>query len=263
MLKLFIICWLLGAFAGTIAGLLGVGGGLIIVPVLAFVFLDNHFSPDVVMHLALGTSLATIVFTSISSVYAHQKRGAVLWSIAFRLAPGIIVGALMGAAIADQLPAHALRFIFGIFELLVAGQMAFGLKPNAGRHLAGSPGLFLAGSIIGCASAIVGIGGGSLTVPFLVWNNITMRNSVATSSACGLPIAVAGSIGFILMGWHDPALPAYSFGYIYWPAVLGIVFASVLFAPMGAWLAHRLPTNIVKQFFAVFLGILGVRMLIG
>ena len=116
MLKLFIICWLLGAFAGTIAGLLGVGGGLIIVPVLAFVFLDNHFSPDVVMHLALGTSLATIVFTSISSVYAHQKRGAVLWSIAFRLAPGIIVGALMGAAIADQLPAHALRFIFGIFD---------------------------------------------------------------------------------------------------------------------------------------------------
>ena len=141
--------------------------------------------------------------------------------------------------------------------------LAFGLRPNAHRQLPNTPAMWAAGTVIGTVSAIVGIGGGTLTVPFLVWCNVTMRNAVATSSACGLPIAVAGTIGFIVAGWNEPALPDHSTGYVYWPAFAGIVAASVLFAPLGAWLAHKLPAPILKRLFAIFLAVLGVRMLSG
>ena len=252
-----------GAFAGTIAGLLGVGGGLIIVPVLALLFQRWGFPDSVLMHLAIGTSLATIVLTAISSMHAHHRRGAVDWSVFRRLTPGIVVGALLGAVIADFMPAKTLRLFFGVFELAVAAQIGLSLLASPHRRLPGGVGMGIAGVVIGALSAVVGIGGGTLTVPFLVWCNVALRNAVATSSATGLPIAVAGAVGFVLTGWNEPDLPAWSTGYLYWPALAGIAAASLAFAPLGAWLAHTLPVDTLRRFFAIFLAVLGVRMLLG
>lgn len=251
---------LLGAFAGVLAGLLGVGGGLIIVPVLAIIFAERGF--DGVMHLAVGTSLATIVFTSISSVLAHHRRGAVRWEVFARLAPGIIIGALAGAAIADLMPGDGLRVVFGIFELAVAAQMALSVRPSPQRQLPGPAGMGVAGGVIGAVSAVVGIGGGTLTVPFLTWCNVPMRQAVATSAACGLPIALGGAAGFAGTGWGEPNLPDYTLGYLYLPALVSVVIASVAFAPLGARLAHSIPAAALKRFFALFLAILGIRMLV-
>jgi uncharacterized membrane protein YfcA len=254
----------LGAFAGTVAGLLGVGGGLIIVPVLAIVFAQQGVSAEYLMHLAVGTSLATIVPTSISSVVAHHRRGAVLWDVFRRLLPGIVVGAAAGAILARFLDTAVLRTAFGVFELLVAAQLALDIKPAPHRELPGRTGMTVAGSVIGAVSAVLGIGGGTLTVPFLVWCNTQVRKAVATSSACGLPIAVAGGVGFVFTGWGvSSSLPPLSFGFVYLPALLGISVASVLFAPLGARLAHWLAPHILKRLFAVFLAILGLRMLLG
>lgn len=253
----------LGAFAGVLAGLFGVGGGLVIVPVLAFLFRQQGISPDVLMHLAVGTSLATIVLTSLSSVYAHHRRGAVQWRLVWQLSPGIILGALLGAALAERLPGEQLRTVFGVFELLVALQMGSGLKASPHRGLPQWPGMIIAGSLIGGISSIVGIGGGTMTVPFLQWCNVSMRQAVATSAACGLPIAMAGAIGFVINGWGKLSLPEFSSGFLYWPAFAGIVIASMLFAPLGARLAHALPAVQLKRIFALFLAFLGVRMLLG
>ena len=257
-----LIAYLLtGAFAGFVAGLLGVGGGLVIVPALVFVFARIGFSPDVLVHLAVGTSLSTIIVTSISSMRAHHKHRAVDWSVFRQLTPGIVVGALLGAIVADRLPSATLRTVFGVFELLVAVQMAIQWNAAPHRQLPGASGLGAAGAVIGTISSIIGIGGGTLTVPFLTWCNVSIRNAVATSSACGLPIAVAGAIGFVLTGWRTPNLPPLATGYLYWPAFAGIAVVSLLFAPLGARLTHTLPTTVLRRVFAVFLAVLGVRML--
>lgn len=253
---------LAGVIAGLLAGMLGVGGGLVIVPVLVYLFTLQGFDSSVIMHLAIGTSLATIVLTSISSVRAHHQRGAVLWPVVVRLSPGIVVGAWLGAAVAHLLPTTALRIIFGLFELAVATQMALELSAAPHRQLPGRIATGIAGIIIGTVSAIVGIGGGTLTVPFLTWCNVEIRRAVATSAACGLPIALAGSIAFIVSGWHQPALPSASSGYLHWPAVLGIGITSVLLAPFGARLAHTLPVKTLRRTFALFLALLGLRMLL-
>ncbi len=252
-----------GAFAGLIAGLLGVGGGLVIVPVLALLFERAGVDAAVLMHLAIGTSLATIVVTSLSSLRAHARCGAVRWDVFIALTPGIVLGALTGAAMASRLTGHSLRAFFGLFELAVALQIGFDLVTSAHRRLPGTPGMTLAGGVIGFVSAIVGIGGGTLTVPFLVWCNVSIRQAVATAAACGLPIALAGASGFVASGWAEAGLPPGSTGFLYWPAFAGIAVASVLMAPFGARLAHRLPTQMLRRLFAVFLVILGVRMLIG
>ncbi|HRX70636.1 MAG: sulfite exporter TauE/SafE family protein [Gammaproteobacteria bacterium] len=262
MLSTLLLYLTLGAFAGVMAGLLGVGGGLIIVPVLAWIFHHQHISDAVIMHLAIGTSLATIVVTSISSVRAHHRHGAVLWPVFWRLTPGIIVGAWVGAAIADALPSAVLSKVFAIFVLTVAAQMGFGAKPAPHRELPGTVGMTAVGGIIGTVSAIVGIGGGSLTVPFLTWCNTVIRQAVATSAACGLPIALAGAFGFVVTGLNAAGLPAWSLGYVYGPALLGITVTSTLSAPLGARLAHTLPTEMLKKVFAVFLAIIGARMLL-
>ena len=252
----------LGVIAGFVAGLFGVGGGLIIVPVLILVFQSNNFSPYVIVHMAIGTSLATIMFTSISSVHAHHFRHkAVRWDIVKKLTPGIIIGALLGAVIADFISAKILQQFFGFFELFVATQMLLNIKAHAARVLPGVVGMTSTGAGIGAVSSIVGIGGGTLTVPFLVWCNVKMQEAVATSSACGLPIAVAGCIGFIVTGWNEITLPEYSFGYIYWPAFLSIVISSIFMAPVGAWLAHRLSASKLKRGFSLVLFLLGAKML--
>ena len=263
MLTTLLLYLALGAFAGVMAGMLGVGGGLIIVPVLAWIFGRQSVSDALIMHLAIGTSLASIVITSISSIRAHHQRGAVLWPAFWRLTPGIVIGAWLGAAVADLLSSAALTKIFAVFVLMVAAQMAFGAKPAPQRELPKPTGMAATGVVIGMVSAIVGIGGGSLTVPFLSWCNTPIRQAVATSAACGLPIALAGALGFIVTGLNVPHLPAWSLGYVYGPALVGVAFASMLTAPLGAKLAHTLPTNSLKKVFAVFLAAVGSKMLLG
>lgn len=258
----FAIYLMVGSLAGVLAGLLGVGGGLVIVPTLIWIFHGNGFDSTIVVHLAVGTSLATIVVTSISSIRAHHSRGAVLWIHVLQLAPGIVLGAWVGAVIADLLPTLWLQRVFGGFAILVGIQMGIGAKPSPHRELPGRPGMSLAGAVIGAISSVVGIGGGSLTVPFLSWCNVNMRNAVATSAACGLPIAIAGAIGFLVVGWSEAALPVGSSGYIYWPALTGIVVASFFLAPLGARLAHTLPIVTLKRGFALLLLLLGTKMLV-
>jgi uncharacterized membrane protein YfcA len=258
----FLVFLALGAFAGVLAGLLGVGGGLVIVPVVAAVLAHQGITGDVVMHLALGTSLATIMFTSVSSVRAHHARGAVQWQAVGQLTPGIVIGALIGSRVAHHLPGENLRLIFGLFVILVALQMGLGAKPAPHRQLPRRLGMGVAGGVIGFLSAIVGIGGGSLTVPFLHYCNLSMRAAVATSAACGFPIALAGAAGFLVNGWDVAGRPSGSLGYVYLPALAGIALASVFFAPVGARLAHTVPADKLKRFFALLLAIIGLRMLI-
>ncbi len=257
---LFAYC-LLGIFAGTMAGLLGVGGGLIIVPALIAIWQPAGVGGTYVMQLAIGTSLATIVLTSIASVRAHHQRGSVQWDTFWRLTPGVVLGAWLGAALATQMSGEALKSIFGIFELLVAAQMAFGLRPAPHRGLPGQAGMTLVGSGIGAVSSIIGIGGGTMTVPFLSWCNVTIHKAVGTSAACGLPIAIGGAISYLVLGWNSAALPSWSAGFIYGPALAGIAVTSMLFAPLGAALAHRLSTVVLKRAFAGFLALLGIWML--
>ncbi len=254
---------LLGAFAGVFAGLLGIGGGLVIVPALIFLFRSQGFAPGVVVHLAIGTSLATIVPTSLSSMVAHQRRRAVQWPVFWLLTPGIITGTFLGAAIADALPGRLLRTLFGLFALAVAVQLALNRTPAPHRRLPGRAGMVAAGSVIGAVSGVVGLGGGSLTVPFLVWCNVNVRQAVATSAACGFPIAVSGTLGFVASGWGKSGLPSFATGHVYWPAVAGIAVASVLLAPLGARLAHTLPVKLLKRSFAVFLAAVSLKMLLG
>jgi len=248
MLELFISYIGLGVIAGFIAGLLGVGGGLIIVPALILIFQSNYFNPNIIVHLAIGTSLATIIFTYLSSIYTHNvTHKAVRWDIVKKLTPGIIVGAFFGAIIAESISAKILQQFFGIFELFVAVQMALNIKPHSSRSLPGNTGILTAGTGIGTISSIVGIGGGTLTVPFLVWCNVKMQQAVATSSDCGLPIAGEGCVGFVITGWNESNLPENSLGYVYWPAFITIVISSMLLAPLGAWLAHRLAAAKLKH----------------
>lgn len=251
---------LLGALAGVLAGLLGLGGGLLIVPVLVWLFSAQEFADNLIMIMAVATSLATIVFTSISSVLAHHQLGSVIWTKVKKLIPGIILGSVMGAVVADQLSAGVLRTVYILFLVAVGLQMAFQVQPSA-RIKQVSPIIdWMAGNIIGLMSAILGIGGGTLTVPYLTMTQHPMRNAVAISSACGLPIAFAGTLSYAVLGWNSGQLPEYSLGYVYLPAFAGIVFFSVLTAPIGAKLAHKLPAQKLKRIFSLFLFVMAVKM---
>lgn len=263
-MELLLIYLLVGVGAGLIAGLLGLGGGVVIVPALAVVFAARpEIAPELVMHLAIGTSLAAIVPTAVSSTWAHHRHGAIRWEIFRAMAAALAVGALLGAAVADHLPGAWLARIFGAFIIAVGVQIFLGARAPGHRDLPGRGGLLAAGGIIGAASAILGIGGGSLTVPFLNYCRVEVKQAVATSAACGLVLGALGAIGFLLTGQDHPQLPAWSTGYIYWPAAAGIVLASVTCAPLGARLAHRLPTLVLKRIFALFLIANGARMLVG
>ncbi|MGR9105367.1 MAG: sulfite exporter TauE/SafE family protein [Gammaproteobacteria bacterium] len=252
----------LGAAAGFFAGLFGIGGGIILVPFLSWIFAEQGVAPNLIMLSAIATSLSTIIPTSLSSINAHHRHGAIKWDLVFALAPSILVGSLIGTVIAGQLETHILKMIFGIFLILVSIQMGFQIKPKK-QTLILTKGLgALVGTLIGAVSSLLGIGGGTLTVPFLMKCKQPIRNAVAISSACGFPIAVAGTIGYIALGWQIPDRPAWSLGYIYGPAFIGIVTSSVLFAPLGAKLAHSVPTTHLKRLFAVFLFIVGCKLML-
>lgn len=248
----------LGLIAGFVAGLLGVGGGLIIVPVLAWL-LEAQGVTHNAMHYALGTSLASILFTSISSLRAHDARGAVDWNTLRRIAPGIVAGAFIGAALAARLSPAPLKIFFVAFLFYAAVQMWWNFKPTPHRQLPGNISMFGAGGIIGAVSSWVGIGGGTLSVPFQLWCNVPLHRAIGTSAAIGLPIAAAGAVGYALNGPAAASFPG-TLGYIHLTALAGIALGSILTAPLGALSAHALPVGKLKRIFALLLLTLAVRM---
>lgn len=259
-MSFFVALLVLGLVAGFIAGLLGVGGGLVMVPVLVVLFAQQGFDPAWHMHLALGTSLAVIVLTSISSLLAHHAHGAVRWDTVRRISPGIALGTLMGAFVARYLSDFGLRLFFIAFLFYAATQMWLEYKPKPHRELPGWPGMTAVGTVIGAVSSWVGIGGGTLSVPFQLWCNVGLHQAIGTSAAIGFPLAVAGAAGYALAGQDVAGLPSWSVGFIYLPALAGIAAASGLMAPLGARLAHRLPVKRLKRIFALLLYALGLRM---
>jgi uncharacterized membrane protein YfcA len=261
------LVWILypvfGSLAGIIAGLLGVGGGIVIVPILLFIFGAQGFAADHMMQIALGTSLGSIMFTSVSSFRAHHQRGAVHWDIVKRITPGILVGTFGGTWIAAALSAGFLKGFFACFLYYVSAQMLLNFKPKPARQLPETAGMAGVGGFIGVVSSLVGIGGGTLSVPFMTWCNVPMHHAIGTSAAIGFPIALAGTLGYIVNGWGAPGLPDLNLGYLNLPALCGIALFSMLTAPLGARLAHRLPVVTLKRVFAVFLIFMASRMVWG
>lgn len=252
---------LLGAATGFLAGLFGVGGGLVLVPALVLLFDARQFPAEHLMHLALGTSMATIVFTSLSSLRKHHQHGAVDWQVVRRITPGILLGTAIGAAIASAIPARGLGIFFALFVYLIAAQILFGQEPHPARQLPGRTGMMLFGTAAGWISSLVSIGGGAITVPFLVWCNVPLRHAIGTAAAIGFPIALGGSLGYIAIGTHLNGLPDPHLGYVYLPALFWVALASMLTAPFGARMAHRLRVELLRKLFAVLLIALATRLL--
>jgi len=251
----------LGACAGVLAGLLGVGGGLVIVAVLVWLLPMSGIPAEHAMHAALATSLASILFTAAASARAHHRRGSVLWPSVWRLVPGLLLGAALGALLATTLSGDTLRWLVAGYCLLAAVQMLLGrVAPGDGRADAPrSPLLTLAGTVIGAVSAIVGIGGGSLTVPLLVRLGVAPVRAVGTSSACGVAIAASSAASYALFG-PSGALPSGGVGYVYLPAAIGIAAASMLAAPWGTRLAHAISGVALSRVFALFLLAVGLSL---
>ncbi len=244
---------LIGILSGLFAGLFGTGGGILVVPALILLFTQLELGGDWVPHLAIGTSLATILGTGAASTHAHHRRGGVRWDLFVKLAPGILLGAWTGAGLAAFLPELWLKRFFAGFLVFVGLRMLIRQRPHRVRGLPGTGGLQLAGGGIGMLSALVGIGGGSLTVPFLSGRGLELRQAVGTSAACGLPIALAGTLGFVVAGWGRAGLPELGTGFVYWPAVGVILLTSMPAAPMGAHLAHALPVAVLRRLFGLML----------
>jgi uncharacterized membrane protein YfcA len=257
-----VIFLLLGAIVGFFAGLLGVGGGGIMVPVLTSYFLYKNVPIESVVHLALGTSMASIIMTSASSLYAHQKHKGVIWNIVKTMTPGVLVGTFVATYLVTQISSRHLAIFFALFMSYVSIQMFLNSQPKPSRTPPSKVGLLTAGSGIGAISAVVAIGGGSLTVPFLAWHNVPLNKAIGTSAAIGFPIAFAGTLGYLINGWDSDYQQDYLFGFIYLPAVLLISLVSYFTAPLGARLAHKLPVPVLKKVFAVFLLLLGMKMLL-
>ncbi|TMH32207.1 MAG: sulfite exporter TauE/SafE family protein [Betaproteobacteria bacterium] len=252
---------LLGSFAGFLAGLLGVGGGMLMVPFVTFLLTLKAFPEAYIVKMAVATSLATICFTSLSSLRAHHGRGAIRWDVVKLLAPGIVVGSLLGAQIAKALPARVLALFFALFISFSALRMFIGKKPKPTRQLPGTAGMLGAGGSIGVLSSLAGAGGAFISVPFMTWCNVPIHNAVATSAALGFPIALAGTVGYVIAGWSLHDMPSGTLGFIYLPALLIISLASVTTAPLGAHTAHRMDIAQLKYAFAGLLFALAAYML--
>ena len=256
----YILYLLAGALAGFLSGLFGLGGGVIIVPVLIFMFTASNLSVEIITHLAIGTSLATIVVTSISSALTHHQKGAVRWDLIRWIVPGILLGAVLGGLFAVYLSGPMLQLLFGILLVVVAFQLL--LSPT--YRVVAAPGNFLLGSagiLIGAISSLFGIGGGTLSTPFLTSVGVSIRQAVGSAAACGLPIALAGGLTYLFAGLDNKALPQGSLGYIFIPAWIGIVVASIPFARLGAIVAHKLNEQILKRLFALVILLLGIRFI--
>jgi uncharacterized membrane protein YfcA len=251
---------LTGLFAGFLAGYLGIGGGLVLVPALSWLFSRDPATANVAVQMAVATSLATMLFTSMSSLLAHHRRGAILWSLVRQMIPGLLAGALLGSIIADRIGNVALGNVFGVFALIVGLQMLRGTRQTGSVSVPGRLAVTATGFGIGTVSSLLGIGGGSMTVPWLLWHGQRVQNAVATAAACGYPIAIAGTLGFVMLG--DEPSTALTMGYVHLPALAGVAVFSVIGAPMGVAAVHRSSPLLAKRFFAAFLLLVAVKMLI-
>ena len=251
----------LGAIAGFLAGMFGVGGGLVLVPVLIFLFDSQLFPAEHVMLLALGTSMAAILFTSLASLREHHRHRAVNWRVVRNITPGILIGTGIGASLAASIPTRGLAIFFALFVYFVAVQILIDIRPHAARQLPGAAGMTLAGTFTGCLSSMVSIGGGSIVVPFLVWCNVPLRNAIGTSAAIGFPVAIGGTVGYVFTGSSISGLQAHSVGFIYLPALLWISLASIITAPLSAKATHSLKTGMLRKLFALLLLVLATKLL--
>jgi uncharacterized membrane protein YfcA len=252
---------LVGAFAGFFAGLLGVGGGAVMVPMLTTLFVAQGFPREHLVHLALGTSMAAIVMTSFASLRAHHRHGAVLWAVVRFIAPGVLAGTFLGTFVASRVDSRPLAVFFACFMAYVAVQMLLNIRPQPSRELPGPVGMTCVGMGIGGVSALVAIGGGTMSVPFMTWCNVKVHQAIGTSAAIGLPIAVGGTLGYLVNGWGTPGLPALTVGFVYLPALVLMTVVSTFTAPLGARMAHRLPVATLKKIFAGVLVLLSAKML--
>ncbi len=251
----------LGAIVGLFAGLLGIGGGVIIIVGLLEIFKHLNFPESHLMHMALGTSMASILFGSISSLRAHQQLESVDWSIVKGMAPGILVGGFLATFAAARAPSSVLKIIFAVFMLYTAAQMFMNVKPKRHRELPGGGGMLAAGTLIGAISSLIGVGGAAVSIPFMTWCNVTMHRAIGTAAAIGFPVALFGTIGYIVNGWHIPGLPDHSLGFVYLPACIAIVIPSALVAPYGARLSHKLPVATLKKIFGCLLLLLAGKII--
>ena len=252
----------IGAAVGFFAGMLGIGGGAIMVPLLVMLFEAQGLPKTHILHLAVGTGMATILFTSMSSVRAHAARGAIRWDIAWKITPGILLGGVFGSWIASFIPTAAFAAIFTAVIYIAATNMLLDRKPKPSRQPPGLAGMFVFGFLVSAVSAFTAIGGAFMTVPFMLWCNVPLLQAIGTAAAIGFPIALSGTAGFIATGLREAGLPPYSVGFVYLPALAGIVVSSMLMAPVGAAAAHRLPTLWLKRIFAVLFYLMATRMLL-
>ena len=263
-IEMILVMLAVGSFAGFVAGLLGIGGGMIIVPVVLWVLqMKGLGGIEHAQHLAVGTSFAIMVFTTFSSVMAQQRKGSVDWAVVRRMAPGMVAGVMIGSMLAKRLSNEALQIFFIVFVVLVALKTLTDAKPKPTRSLPGPAGLGAVGSLFGMASSWVGIGGGSLSVPFMLYCNVPVRTAVGTSAGLAWPIAVAGAVGYLYSGWNVAGLPEGALGFWYLPAVAVLSVATMLFAPLGVKAAHKLPPEKLKLAFGVLLLVIAARMLWG
>ena len=249
-----------GMVSGFLAGLLGVGGGLMIVPAIVWVLESAGYLHNV-QHIALGTSLAVMVFTSFASVRAHHKHKAVDWVIVRRMVPAMVLGTLLGSQIAGFIPSRDLKWFFVVYAYAIALQMFYNAKPTGARSLPSNTGLWSVSGLIGVISSFVGIGGGSMSVPFMVWCNVPIQRAIATSAALGWPIAFSGAVGYVVSGWSAPHLPDHSAGFVYLPALATLCLITMTVAPLGAKMAHSLPVAQLKKVFAVLMTLMASQML--
>lgn len=258
-----LICYLiLGAVAGILSGLFGIGGGILIVPALVFFFQLIDFPANLAVHMAMGTSLATIIVTAANSTYAHARQKGVDWAIVRQMTGGIIIGALLGSLLAHSMDGELLEFLFGIYLVLMALKMLCSRQCVSQREMPPKWVTACVGGFIGFKSSLFGVGGGSVSVPFLNYFGQPMKKAAGISAACGLPIALTGTVSYIVMGWNQSDLPAWSFGYIYGPAWLGIVLTSAVCARLGARFAYRWPPLLLKRLFAVMLLLIAAKIFI-
>lgn len=251
----------IGAVVGFFAGLLGIGGGIIIVTSLALMFAAHGLAPEYVMHLAIGTSLAAIMLGSWSSFRAHHRHGAVDWALVRAMVPGLLAGVFAGAIAARFIPTQFLKYWFLGFTLFLTAQMMFGsLSPKPSRQLPARTGLTLMALFIGACSSLFGGGAAALGVPFLTWCNVSTHRAIGTVAAMGFPLAIAGTVGYVISGWGLAGLPPRSVGFVYLPAFIGISVTSMLVAPLGVKLAHRLKGPTLRRIFGAFLLVMAAKL---
>jgi len=261
MSLIFISCLFLGAFAGFLAGLLGIGGGLIIVPALVYLLPQLNLSQEVIMPIALATSLSTIVITSTSATFAHHKNRNIPWDLTKPLIFIIAFGALLGAFIADHLSAQALTSFFAFAVILLASYMLASIRLQGYKEMPSQIKLQFIGLLTGVVASLMGMAGGAILVPLLTYFGMPLRHGIGIATVCGVMVAFFGSLGYIISGFDNELLPSWSIGYVYLPALLGISLTSSLFAPIGVKCAANVPVQTLKKFFAIFLIVVAIKMM--